>query len=161
MATFTVETILPAPLDRVWAFYEDVRDSLPLLSPPADQVHIEPFTGGTREGLVLVIRARGPLGRVVRWVARYVEVVPPHAVVFGAEARFVDVQDEGPFKRWRHSHEFEALDDRTTRQVDRIEYAVGWGPVGWLADVVVVRPKLRAMFAYRRQQLLKRFSATC
>jgi ligand-binding SRPBCC domain-containing protein len=85
---------------------------------------------------------RGPLGRVA-WTAEYVEFVPPHATITGTEARFVDVQVAGPFKRWRHTHEFEALDSRTTRCVDHIDYAVPLGPLAWVGDFVLVRPSLR------------------
>ena len=76
-------------------------------------------------------------------------------LVFGEEARFTDEQESGPFRSWQHSHEFEAIDDRTTRLVDRITYTVGWGALGWIADKLVVAPKLRAMFRYRHAMTRK------
>lgn len=147
MPTIEFETTVAAPLAKVWALHQDVSN-LVALSSPRDEVRIEradlPPTVGGR----LVIHAKGPLG-AIRWVARFVEIVPPHAVVFGEEARFVDEQESGPFKRWRHAHEFEAIDAKTTRIVDRITYTVGYGPLGALADFLLVRPRLRAMFRHR------------
>jgi ligand-binding SRPBCC domain-containing protein len=152
MATFECETVIAAPLAKVWAFYQDVKSSLPALSDPGDEVRIESVDVPPRIGGKLVLHAKGPLGRV-RWVAVYVQIVPPHAVVFGEEARFVDEQESGPFKTWRHAHEFEAIDARTTRMMDRITYSIGWGPIGWLVDKVLVRPKLKRMFEHRKQVL--------
>jgi ligand-binding SRPBCC domain-containing protein len=155
MATFEFETTINAPLAKVWEFYQDVRSSLPALSDPADEVRVEHADAPPRQGGKLVITARDPLGRRVKWVAVYVEIVPPHAVVFGEEARFVDEQESGPFRSWRHAHEFEAIDSKTTRMIDRITYTVGLGPIGWVADKLLVRPKLNRMFGYRQQALPK------
>jgi ligand-binding SRPBCC domain-containing protein len=101
-----------------------------------------------------VLGLNGPLGRV-RWVARITQHQPPHAVVFGEEARFVDEQESGPFKFWRHEHEFERIDAKTTRIVDRLTYRVGYGPIGLVADVALVRPKLKRLFRYRHDQVRK------
>ncbi|HEY7086598.1 MAG TPA: SRPBCC family protein [Tepidisphaeraceae bacterium] len=152
MPTIEFETTVAAPLARVWEFYLDVMGSLPRLCQPGDQVQIERADLPPQVGGRVILRAKGPLGRLV-WDARYVELVPPHPVVFGEEARFVDVQDSGPFKSWQHSHEFEAIDAKSTRIVDRITYQVPYGPIGWVADKIIVRPKLRAMFRYRHQVL--------
>jgi ligand-binding SRPBCC domain-containing protein len=153
MPTLEFETTIAAPLETVWAFYEDVVKSLPAISPPADEVTLEPPDLPVRVGSRLVIRAKGPTGRRIRWVAKIVEHRPPHAVVFGAEARFVDEQESRPFKRWRHEHDFEAIDARTTRCADRVSYRAPGGPLAPLVDVLLVRPKLRAMFRYRYEQL--------
>jgi ligand-binding SRPBCC domain-containing protein len=152
MATLEVETTIHAPLSKVWEFYLDAHRSLPALSDPGDEVRIESGEFPLRVGSKLVINAKGPLGRV-KWLAVYEEIVPPHAVVFGEEARFVDVQESGPFKTFRHSHEFEAVDSKTTRMMDRVTYTVGWGPIGWIADKLLVRPKLKRMFRHRQKVL--------
>ncbi len=148
MPTVIYESQIAAPLDRVWAFHEDVLNSLPLLSPPSDDARIERADLPPHVGTIVIINAKGPLGRI-RWVAKYVEHVPPHTVVFGEEARFVDEQEAGPFKKWHHAHEFERIDEKTTRLVDRITYTPPYGPIGWIADVLFIRQKLNAMFRYR------------
>jgi ligand-binding SRPBCC domain-containing protein len=158
MPTIEFETTIAAPLARVWEFHQDVMGSLPAVSPPGDQVRIEHADLPPRTGSRVIVLAKGPLGPV-KWVAKYVEFVPPHPVVFGEEARFVDEQESGPFKRWRHSHEFEAIDAKTTRLVDRISYQVAYGPLGWIADKIVVRPRLRAMFRYRHGVLRRMFES--
>jgi ligand-binding SRPBCC domain-containing protein len=137
--------MITAPLERVWAFHQKTRESLPALSPPEDDVRIECADEAPRVGGRVIIHAR--------WEARFVELVPPHAVVFGEEARFVDEQVSGPFKFWRHAHEFERVDDRTTRLLDTLTYRLPLGPLGWLADRLFVARKIRAMFRYRHAAL--------
>ena len=143
------DSIVRLPLAQVWVKFEDVKASLEALSPPEAQVEVESVEPlPPQVGTTVRISARGPFGRV-KWVARYVQHVPPHATVTGSEARFVDEQVSGPFKRWHHAHEFEAIDDRTTRCTDHITYTVGYGPFGWIGDHLIVRRQFKKMFAYR------------
>ncbi len=157
MPTLEFDITIAAPLDVVWAFHDDVAN-LAVLSPPESDVKLESADTPVKAGSRLVITAKGPLGRV-RWVARIVEHTPPRAVVFGEEARFVDEQESGPFKSFRHEHDFEHVGDKSTRILDRITYRVGWGPIGWVADWLIVRRQLRSMFRHRHAVLRERFGA--
>ncbi len=148
MPTLQFETIVAAPMEKVWEFFEDVQRSLPALSPPTDEMKIERADIPTRVGSRVIILARGPFGPI-RWVAKIVEHAPPHAVVFGEEARFVDEQESGPFKFWRHEHEVERIDAKTTRVLDRVTYRMPFGLIGWIADWVFVRRKINGMFRHR------------
>lgn len=150
MPILTFETTIRAPLAKVWEFHDDPIRGLPSLSPPQNAVEMESADLPIRVGSRVALTAKGPVGRF-RIVARIVEHRPPHAVVFGEEARFVDEQQSGPFKRWRHEHEFEAIDQMSTRVVDRVMYSVGWGPLGWIADKLFVARQLRAMFKHRHE----------
>jgi ligand-binding SRPBCC domain-containing protein len=156
MPVLEFEITLGAPLDVVWAFHDGVAN-LAVLSPPDAEVKIESADTPVKVGSRIVITAKGPLGRL-RWVARIVEHKPPRALVFGEEARFVDEQESGPFKAWRHEHDFERGDEKSTRLLDRVTYRVGWGPIGWLADVLIVRRRLRSMFRHRHAVLRERFA---
>ena len=48
-----------------------------------------------------------------RWVAEHSEVEPGR--------RFVDTQVNGPFRRWRHAHEFLQREAGASKLLDRIE----------------------------------------
>ncbi len=155
MPILEFQITLTAPLDEVWAFHDDV-ENLAALSPANAQVRVESVDTPVKAGSRIAITARGPLGRI-RWVAKIVEHTPPRAVVFSEEARFVDEQESGPFKAWRHEHDFERVGEKATRLVDRITYCVGWGPIGWVADLLFVRPQLRSMFRHRHAVLRQRY----
>jgi ligand-binding SRPBCC domain-containing protein len=161
MSIVEYETIIPAPLDRVWDYlHADPGTALVALTPPAAKLSVEriepmPVAVGTRLFLSVDVPLRGR----VRWVAKYVEYRPPHAVVFGREGRFIDEQESGPFKSWRHEHEFEAMDDRSTRLRDRITYRVGLGPVGWGLDLLFVRRRIVGLLHDRKAALAEMFAS--
>ncbi len=160
MPTIQFECEVAAPVEVVWAFHDEIGRALPVLSPPEDDVRVESISGPAAMGCEVVITARGLFGMGrIRWQARYVDYVPPKPVAFGMEARFVDEQVRGPFAFWRHSHEFEAIDSHTTRLVDRIEYRPPLWPLSWPGDVFIIRPKLKAMFAWRHMQTRKLLGA--
>ena len=151
MPVLEFESTIAAPLEEVWAFYSDPIGALPALTPPDVQARIESADVPVQVGSRVIVNIR-QLGRSMRWVARIVEHRPPHAVAFGEEARFVDVQESGPFAAWRHEHDFERVDEKTTRMLDRVTYRVPLGPIGWIADVIFVRRKVNEMFRYRHEQ---------
>ena len=153
MPTLSFELTVPVPLERVWAFHENVASALPALSPPEARVRVESADVPVRAGSRIVIIARGPLGVRLRWVARIVEHRPPRHDPSGATAGFVDEQESGPFKSWRHEHTFTALGADSTRLTDRISYTVRFGPFGRLADVLFVRRQVEAMFRHRHAVL--------
>lgn len=156
MPTLEFETTVAAPIDRVWAWHLDARH-LERLSPPEMNVRVATADNPMREGSQVTIDLKGPFGRAVRWVARIVELREPHDVVFGREARFVDQQVEGPFSLWRHEHDFERVEEKTTRIYDRITYAPPLGPVGLLIDVLYLRWRIRAGVRHRHRMLQKEF----
>ena len=71
---------------------------------------------------------------------------------------FADVQKQGPFKSFHHRHE---LAEETRNQVkgtvvrDVIEYDVGFGWLGELAQSLFIRRQLEGTFAYRQGALEK------
>jgi ligand-binding SRPBCC domain-containing protein len=156
MPVLEFEITLAAPLDVIWAYHNDVNN-LPALSPGYAQVTIESADVPLKQGSRIVITAKAPLGRRLRWVAQIIEHKPPRAVVFGEEARFVDVQKSGPLRAWRHEHDFEHISEKATRVLDHVSYRFGWGPIGWLADVLFFRRYLRSMLLYRHAILRVRF----
>lgn len=147
------ETIIAAPVVKVWLFFTDPVKNLPAISPPGDAVVIESADLPIKEGSRVVIAARDVLGRRLTWESRITVMTPPRPVVFGLEARFVDEQVRGPFASWKHEHEFEAVDDKTTRMVDRVSYKPPMGFLGFALDWLYLRWKVRAMLNFRGRAL--------
>lgn len=65
---------------------------------------------------------------------------------------FVDEQVRGPFQRFRHVHEF-SQDSAGTTMVDRIEFAAPFGPIGRLAEKLVLGRYLRRLIEARNRHL--------
>jgi ligand-binding SRPBCC domain-containing protein len=85
-----------------------------------------------------------------KWVALITEFEWNH--------HFADVQKKGPFKRFRHRHEFtsEARNGIVGTLVrDVIDYDAGFGFLGAIAERFFVARQLQNTFAYRQKALLK------
>ena len=76
----------------------------------------------------------------MRWVARHTAYDPPRS--------FEDVQERGPFRRWRHRHVVEPHPQGATLR-DEIDYEPPLGPLGRLAEPFLIKPRLRKLFDYR------------
>ena len=70
-------------------------------------------------------------------------------------SQFVDEQLKGPYRLWRHLHEFEECEEGTLVR-DSVEYRV---PGGKLIERLFVRQDLRRIFEYRYSQLAEIFTA--
>jgi ligand-binding SRPBCC domain-containing protein len=67
--------------------------------------------------------------------------------------RFVDTQLRGPYRLWRHLHEFRALGPDATEVKDRVEYELPFGPLGRLVHAAFVRATLARIFDHRRERV--------
>jgi ligand-binding SRPBCC domain-containing protein len=67
---------------------------------------------------------------------------------------FVDEQVKGPFRRFRHVHEF-IQDPAGTTMVDRIEFAAPFGPLGRLVEKLVLARYLRKLIETRNRFLIR------
>jgi ligand-binding SRPBCC domain-containing protein len=134
------------PIAEVFDFYGDAHN-LERITPP--WLRFEVTTPGPIEmGVGTLIEYRLRLHRVpVRWRTRIEAWEPPH--------RFVDVQVKGPYSLWEHTHEFEEDGSGATIIRDRVRYAIPFGPLGELAERVLVRRDLRQIFNYRRDAVAR------
>jgi ligand-binding SRPBCC domain-containing protein len=86
-------------------------------------------------------------GVPLRWLTRIDVWAPPH--------RFVDRQLRGPYSRWVHEHTFAADGPDATLMRDRVEYSLPLGPLGAVADVVLVRRDLARIFDHRAARVAR------
>ncbi len=153
MALIDHETIIAAPITQVWLFFTDPVKNLPRISHPSAAIVVKSADLPIKDGSGVVIACKDPFGRRIDWQSRIEEFTPPHPVVFGMEARFVDIQVSGPFRIWKHEHEFEAIDLKTTRVVDRVTYMPPAGFLGLLADWLFLRWHIKRVLKYRGRML--------
>lgn len=140
---------MPVPVERAFDFYGDALNLEPLTPP---WLRFEVTTPGRivmAAGTLLEYRLE--LHRVpIRWQTRIEIWEPP--------LRFVDVQVQGPYSLWEHTHLFEAVGPEETIIHDRIRYAIPLGPLGALADRLFVRRDLRRIFDFRARAVAERIA---
>ena len=129
------------PLDEVFAFFSDARN-LELITPPWLSFSLlgEP-PDPLAEGSLISYRLRLH-GVPLRWISRIEQWQPGRS--------FIDTQLRGPYRLWRHLHEFEA-DGQSTLIRDEVRYALPLGLAGALAHLAFVRRDLARIFDYRQQ----------
>lgn len=134
---------IAAPVEDVFAFHLDTRNAA-LISPPSMRVLGVEGTFPVIPGALVTMRlrpARSPFA--MRWRVR-IEAVE-------LTSRIVDVAERSPFASWRHEHRFRSLGPSRSEMTDRLEYRLPGGPLGRLAERLVVRRQLEAAFAERHR----------
>ncbi|MGW0661190.1 SRPBCC family protein [Streptodolium elevatio] len=107
----------------------------------------EAVAGVTDRGLIL--------GDTVTWRARHFGVwwrMTAEITAYEPPGFFVDEQRCGPFRSWRHEHHFVADGDATIMR-DTVEFAAPFGPVGRLAEAVVLRRYMARLISNRNRHL--------
>ena len=131
--------IVDRPIDDVFAFFAEPRN-LARITPPGMRITFLTDDMAMRKDLEIDYRLRPLPGIPARWRTRISDYDPPHA--------FSDVQLRGPYRHWVHRHTFTAVDGGTLVR-DEVEYAAPLGPLGDLADRLLVRAELEGIFTYR------------
>lgn len=108
----------------------------------------EEAVAGVTSGLI-------SLGQEVTWRAWHFGVplrMTSRITEMEAPVFFVDEQVKGPFRRFRHVHEFSEDSDGTV-MIDRIEFEAPFGPMGRLVEKLVLNRYLHKLIEQRNQHL--------
>ena len=97
-----------------------------------------------RSGLMIEYAIRLPLLGRQRWLTEIKHVVEGRS--------FVDEQRVGPYRLWSHYHEI-APAERGVRFLDRVTYAMPFGPLGEIVHRFHVSGELRRIFDFREHAM--------
>jgi ligand-binding SRPBCC domain-containing protein len=155
---------VPFPLPHVFAFFSN-PENLPRLMPPETQTRIDhlqiiqpppspedsPYIQGAAGVGSIIATSFRPLP-FLSWRQEWIAAITE----FEWNRYFADVQHKGPFKEWHHRHEFlpemrNGVSGTVVRDV--IEYQVGFGPLGALANALFVARQMRRTFTERQKTL--------
>ena len=147
MPSLERETFVPAPRTEVFAFFSD----------PVNLARITPHTLGfeiveaprrtLRRGDRIRYRIR-ILGIPLPWTSKIAEWKPGSS--------FVDEQERGPYRRWRHEHVLRDSNSGTL-MIDRVDYELPLGLLGRMFGGWWVRRNLRHIFDYRARAISEIF----
>jgi ligand-binding SRPBCC domain-containing protein len=113
--------------------------------------HVDSQAGAGERAVAGVTSGLIGEGQHVTWRARHFGVpvrMTSRITSLEFPERFVDEQVRGPFKTFRHVHEFEAT-DRGSIMTDRVEFTAPFGPLGRLLERLVLRRYLERLIAVR------------
>jgi len=138
----------PGTLPEAWAFFSDPRN-LPRITPPwlfFEVLSVLPAR--MHPGLLIEYQVRPLWGVPVKWETEIIHVAEPFL--------FIDEQRRGPYRIWRHEHRFRAVDGGVEKE-DEVRYRLPGGPIGRLAQRLLVRKRVEAIFDYRREAVERIF----
>jgi ligand-binding SRPBCC domain-containing protein len=143
---FEARQNLPVSIATAWAFFADAGN-LARITPPSLGFEV---TSAPQErmyaGMIITYRVRPLFGVPVTWVTEITHVDEPRL--------FVDEQRFGPYRFWHHQHRFREIEGGVEAR-DMVHYALP--PGGFAAARLLVAPRLREIFAYRRGVLERTF----
>ena len=129
------------PRPEVFAFFADAKNLARITPPEFGFSILTPPPIEMKRGTLLEYRLK-LYGIPFRWQT-FIEEFEPGV-------RFVDIQVKGPYRLWRHTHEFVEQDGATLLR-DRLEYELPLGPLGRVAHAFAVERQLHRIFDYRRR----------
>jgi len=136
------EQYLNADIDSVWNFFSDARN-LQKLTPPKMKMKVISSLDNYQlyEGMEISYFVSPLFSIPVYWKTNILKVEEKRL--------FIDIQEKGPFKCWKHTHQF-IEKDHGVLMIDKIEYELPFGKIGDLMNKPLVLKNLNELFEYRQ-----------
>lgn len=140
---------MPITLNEAWHFFSSPFN-LAKITPTDMKFTVTSDASQTvmYPGMLITYKVSPLLGIQLDWVTEITHVKE--------NAYFIDEQRFGPYALWHHEHHFEEIKGGV-HMTDRLTYAIGYGPIGRLANGAVVSKKVTDIFKYREQAIIKLF----
>ena len=142
------KTFIPAPAEEVFDYFSQAHN-LNQITPP--WLHFKILTKANirmTQGTTIEYSIRLH-GLPIKWKTKIIAWDPPH--------HFVDLQLNGPYTYWRHTHHFEKT-GKGTQMEDIVEYVVPGKLLEPLFNLLFVKKDLERIFDYREKVLTKIFA---
>lgn len=142
-------------LKREQQLYCDIQSAWDFFSSPHNLSRITPKEmgfvvlsdlpeGDIYKGMIIDYTVSPVLGIPLKWQTEITEV--------NYQKSFTDFQKKGPYKLWRHHHEF-IPNQNGVLMVDTVDYELPFGVIGRIVHSLMVKKKLEHIFNYRNQVL--------
>ena len=139
---------LPVSVNTAWEFLSNPKN-LKTITP--DYMGFNILSGADRpmfEGQLIQYIVSPVAGFKTKWVTEITHV--------RYKEYFVDEQRFGPYSLWHHKHFLKEIEGGVEME-DIVDYKLPFGIIGQIVHPIIVRPKLKEIFSYRRQKLIELF----
>jgi ligand-binding SRPBCC domain-containing protein len=143
------EQKIPTNIENVWNFISDPRN-LKKITPSymGFQITNEPIAEKMYAGMIIAYKVTPLLSIPMQWVTEITHVQEMEY--------FVDEQRIGPYTLWHHQHRISEIEGGTLMQ-DIVSYKPPFGPLGILANSLIIESQLKSIFEYRFQAVVREF----
>jgi len=139
---------LPISMEQAWKFLSDPKN-LKKITP--DYMRFEILCGDEKmmyPGQIIKYIVTPVMGIPTQWVTEITH--------FKEGEYFVDEQRFGPYALWHHKHFIRPIKNGIEME-DIIDYKIPFGILGQMVHPILVKPKLREIFKYRKKKLSELF----
>ena len=147
---FHAEQLVKAPREKVWDFISSPAN-LKVITP--DYMGFDITSPGLPDkmyaGMIISYKVSPVLGIKMNWLTEITQVTEGEY--------FIDEQRVGPYALWHHQHWLEDTAEGTMMR-DIVTYAPPFGFLGRIANSLMIRKKLKEIFAYREMAVNKYFN---
>lgn len=141
---------LPISLTEAWDFFSSPLNLAEIT--PVDMAFIVTSkldsSAKMYPGMIITYKVSPLFGIKLNWMTEITQV---------EEGKyFIDEQRFGPFKFWHHQHHFKAIDGGV-EMTDILTYGLPLGILGKIAHGIMVKNKVKEIFAFREQKVNELF----
>jgi len=146
--TYTLqrETFIPTTLDNAWDFFTSPLNLAKITPPEMNFVVTSNFKENTKvyPGMIITYKVSPLFSIKLNWMTEITQV--------NEKEYFIDEQRFGPYALWHHQHFFKEVDGGVEMK-DIVNYAIGYGFIGRIANNLMVKKKLDEVFEYREKAI--------
>lgn len=145
------EQLLPVDLLTAWKFFASPNNLAKITPPEMDFKTLTTFSANAEihTGMLIDYKVKPLFGISMFWRTEIAEVQKPYY--------FIDTQLKGPYRLWEHTHTFTEKENGVLMQ-DVVKYQLPFGPLGILANALLVRRKLESLFTFREAAIERIFA---
>lgn len=133
---------VPRPMDEVWHFFSR-PENLDAITPEDMKFNIISDIANMPmyEGMLIQYKVSPMLNITLDWTTEITHIKD--------REYFIDEQRFGPYALWHHQHHFKEQDGGVM-MTDLLHYAIGFGPIGRIANAIFVEKRIEEIFDYRK-----------
>lgn len=143
---------IPISAAEAWKFFSSPLNLQKITPPDMNFIITSDYTEDTvmYPGMIITYKVSPLFGIKMHWVTEISHMKE--------NEYFVDDQRLGPFALWHHEHHFKEIPGGV-HMTDILTYAISYGPIGRLANRLMVHKKIRGIFKYREKAIIELFGA--
>lgn len=141
---------LPISLDQAWDFFSSPLNLAKITPDDMEFIVTSSLQPDTKmyPGMIITYKVSPLFGIKLNWMTEITQVEE--------NKYFIDEQRFGPFKFWHHQHHFKAIDGGV-EMTDILTYGLPFGILGEIAHGIMVKSKVKDIFAFREQKVNELF----
>lgn len=139
---------IPIPKKEAWHFFSNPKNLEEITPTDIGFSLMDTVEEKMYKGMVIRYTVAPLLGVKLQWATEITTIME--------EDYFIDHQLSGPYKTWHHQHFFKTIEGGTELK-DIVHYELPMGFLGKLAHHLLIKNKLKQIFAHRKSSIEKKF----